>query len=115
MVKEFCFWLNSIIDKTPPTEEINTALLIIKKRNNYAYIELNFYEGEPSLNKPAFCPLEAQFFYHNLLNNVSDKILEYRIKNLIEEAFEDSSLIKIFKGYKIYLYNNEKIEYLFNI
>ena len=117
MVDEFVFWLKSISDDNPIPDEIDCIVFIVKAKGKYAYLELNGYEGKPDFYKICYRPLEAQFFHSKNFNNISTKILNYRIKNLIEDAFVNKEIIKVFKK----VINNEIHNYfagsisLFNI
>ena len=115
MVDEFEQWLSSLIEDTPPSDELDSLLFILKKRGDFAHLELNFYEGKPTLNKLAFRPLEAQFFALKKLNNVDDKILFNRVKDLLDEIFFKSYFKNYFKSKKIYILFKDNIEYLFTV
>ena len=48
MVNEFKFWIKSILEQTPPPEEINSLLFVLNYSKNYGFIELNFYQDKPN-------------------------------------------------------------------
>ena len=114
MVKDFIFWLTSIAEENPIPDEVDCILFIASSQDGYCFLQMNGFEGVPDEHKNCFRPLEAQFFYSKELQNISEKILKYRIKYAIEEAFFDKNLKYEYKNKKIYLMLNKNMEYLFH-
>ena len=115
MVEKFVFWLKSIYFFEPPPDEINCLLFVVKKVGHYVFLQLCGFEKQPNINENFYRPQEAEFFYSKELVGINEIVFEHRVKSLIYDAFADMEIKQKYCGLKIYLLNNNSIEYLLKI
>ena len=99
--KSFNLWIKSIFETEHIDEEINMLYIIVKNKSKLTYLELCGFEGAYNVHKLCFHPLSAQFFTHKDLQNIQDKILIYRLKNIIQDMQDDMDLKYYIKKKKI--------------
>lgn len=114
MIKAFTFWLEGLIEDDPLPDEIDVIVFKINFNGKYKYLSLLGLEKQPNFNQVPYMPLEAQGFIINDLLKASEKVLLYKIKELIDEAFSSQVLKQQFKNRKIYLFY-KTLEFLFKI
>lgn len=115
MVKKFTFWLESIVEDDPLPDEVDIIVFKVNSNGKYKYLEMLGMEKEVNLNKETFRPLEAQFFSLKPILNSNYEVFEYRIKSLIEDSFDSKIIKQQYKNKKIYLYFNDRLQFLFEI
>lgn len=115
MVDRFISWLEGILEDDPLPEEIDILVFNIRQNGKYKYIELIGYENHISENQIAYYPLEAQHFICNEMAKFDDEKFIFECKYLIEECFVSNILKYQLKNKKIYLKNNNKIDYLLKV
>lgn len=112
MVKEFAFWLESIVEDDPLADEVDVIVFKVNQNGGYYYLEMFGFEKEPNFCKESFRPLEAQHFNITKLKNINETLFEFRIKTMIDEAFNSQILKREFFKRQIFLWFN-KLEFLF--
>ena len=112
MIKKFSFWLESIVEDEPIPNEINIIVFKLNQNGKYYFLELFGLEKQLNINKMAYRPLEAQFFCLKDLFLTNNSVMLYKLKNLIDTAFENCFLKEQFKNKKIYFFY-KNFEFLF--
>ena len=114
MVKKFAFWLEGIVEDTPLPDEVDIIVFKVDSNGNYKYLQMLGFEKQIDLNKVNFRPLEAEFFNVMEFFTNNEKLFQYRIKNMIDDAFGGAAIKQQFIGRKIFLYN-KNVEFLFDV
>ncbi len=118
IIKNFSFWLESIVEDDPIPYEIENISFVYTKTNSCFVLCMGGTEFKPNQNNIFdFFPLEAQFFYFIQLNKIKDEnYYKNLIKTCIDESFSSSYLKEQYN--KKYIYFGEygkKLEFLFQV
>lgn len=112
MLQKFKFWLAGILEDDPVPDEIKFIVFKINSNGEFLYLEMLGLE-ELNLNLVCYRPLEAEFFSLKELSYKDQKVVIYRLKTLIEDAF-DADISEQLAHKKVYLYIDD-FEFMFNV
>ena len=118
IIKNFSFWLESIVEDDPIPYEIKNICFVYTKTNSCFVLCMGGTEFKPNQNNIFdFFPLEAQFFNCFELNKINDeKYYRHLIKTCIDQSFS-SNYLK-YQYYKKCIYfgeYGERLEFLFQV
>lgn len=105
MPEDFVFWIKSIVEDDPIPYEIEHIYFALSLKNKISSLSLGGRELETEIiGNFEYYPLEAQFFFNQTFNNITDPYLaKLAVKELLDYALKDSEIKKIFKNKKLYI------------
>ena len=112
MLQKFKFWIAGILEDEPVPDEIKFIVFKINSNGEFLYLEMLGLE-ELNLNLVCYRPLEAEFFSLKGLNHKNNKVIIYRLKMLIEDAF-DADISEQLAHKMVYLYIDD-FEFMFKV
>ena len=118
IIKNFSFWLESIVEDFPIPYEIKNICFVYTKTNSCFVLCMGGTEFKPNLNYIFdYFPLEAQFFNFYELNKIKDeKYYKNLVKNCIDESFASKYLKQQFNKKSIYFGEyGQNLEFLFQV
>lgn len=104
VLEDFLYWVLGIQEDDPLPYEINYIYFLISFSNNactLVYVGSENFEKQP-VNFEYF-PLEAQYFYNQTFNQITEiNLALLALKQLLEDSFDNPEFKKMFKNKKIY-------------
>lgn len=103
-LEDFLYWVLGIQEDDPLPYEINYIYFLISFSNNACTL---VYAGSENFEKQPvnfeYFPLEAQYFYNQTFNQITEiNLALLALKQLLEDSFDNPEFKKMFKNKKIY-------------
>ena len=104
VLEDFLYWILGIQEDDPLPHEINYVYFLITFSNNTCTL---VYAGSENFEKQLvnfeYFPLEAQYFYNQTFNQITEiNLALLALKQLLEDSFDNKKFKIMFKNKKIY-------------